>query len=248
MNGCAIAAVSEIRPSVTAAISAMPDESPSSPSMKLMLLIMPRIQSIENPIANGPVRRMFPGPERVGDERDGDPGEDGEQRRGRAGPGAASGRGAGTCRRGRPAAVATAPPARSPTSSSGAMVRGTGTSPVWPLSQIPPRATRRNEIATATPPPRGTGALLTRRPPGWSTLPRRIATRRTSGVRTSEAGRRRGRRRPAGAGTPRPWGSAASGRPGPRHDRAGGRGPGTGRQARGRPPGSAHGRPRRHGR
>ena len=51
MNGWFVAVVSEIRPSVTAAISAMPDDSPSRPSMKLMLLIIPTIQTIVNPTA-----------------------------------------------------------------------------------------------------------------------------------------------------------------------------------------------------
>ena len=53
MNGWATTVVSEIRPRVAAAISAMPDDSPSRPSMKLMLLIMPTIHSIEKPMANG---------------------------------------------------------------------------------------------------------------------------------------------------------------------------------------------------
>ena len=51
MNGWFVAVVSEIRPSVTAAISAMPDDRPSRPSMKLMLLIIPTIQTIVNPTA-----------------------------------------------------------------------------------------------------------------------------------------------------------------------------------------------------
>ena len=54
MNGWLVAVVSEIRPRVTAAISAIPDDRPSSPSMKLMLLIIPMIQTIVNPIAYGP--------------------------------------------------------------------------------------------------------------------------------------------------------------------------------------------------
>ena len=62
MNGWAMVAVSEIRPSVSAAMRAMPDERPSRPSMKLMLLIMPTIHSIVNPTAYGPVRMMLPGP------------------------------------------------------------------------------------------------------------------------------------------------------------------------------------------
>ena len=51
-----------MRPSVTAAIRAIPDDRPSSPSMKLMLLIMPTIQKIVNPAANGPPKKMMPGP------------------------------------------------------------------------------------------------------------------------------------------------------------------------------------------
>ncbi len=51
MNGCPIVAVSEINPRVAAAIRAMPEDSPSSPSMKLMLLIIPTIQTIVNPAA-----------------------------------------------------------------------------------------------------------------------------------------------------------------------------------------------------
>ena len=38
--------------------------------MKLMLLIIPTIQTTVNPAANGPSSRMLPGPERVVDEVD----------------------------------------------------------------------------------------------------------------------------------------------------------------------------------
>ena len=62
MNGCEIVTVSEMSPRVTAAMSAIPDDSPSSPSMKLMLLIIPMIQIIVNPIANGPWSTIAPGP------------------------------------------------------------------------------------------------------------------------------------------------------------------------------------------
>ncbi len=62
MNGCEIVVVREISPSVTAAMSAIPDESPSRPSMKLMLLIIPMIQTIVKPAANGPSSTIEPGP------------------------------------------------------------------------------------------------------------------------------------------------------------------------------------------
>ena len=101
MNGWLVAVVIEISPSVTAAISAMPDDSPSRPSMKLMLLIIPTIQTIVNPIAYGPVEDDVAGAERVVEEGHRDPGHDGERRRARPGRAAASGRGAGACRRGR---------------------------------------------------------------------------------------------------------------------------------------------------
>ena len=62
MNGCETVTVSEIRPRVSAAMRAMPDDSPSRPSMKLMLLIIPTIHSIVNPVANGPSSRIVPLP------------------------------------------------------------------------------------------------------------------------------------------------------------------------------------------
>ena len=83
MNGWLVAVVSEIRPSVTAAISAIPDDSPSRPSMKLMLLIIPMIQTIVKPIA---IRRRragsLPGPNGLLMNVDGDPGDDREHREG----------------------------------------------------------------------------------------------------------------------------------------------------------------------
>ena len=58
-------------PSVTAAMKATPDESPSRPSIQLMLLIIPTIQKIVRPAATGPGRSGDrPAAERVGDEVD----------------------------------------------------------------------------------------------------------------------------------------------------------------------------------
>ena len=65
MNGwpkAPAAVVRLMRPSVVAAMSAIPDDSPSSPSMKLMLLIIPTIQTIVNATANASPRTIAPGP------------------------------------------------------------------------------------------------------------------------------------------------------------------------------------------
>ena len=62
MNGWATAVVSESSPRVAAAMSAIPDDSPSRPSMKLIELIMPTIHTIVNPTANTPSSGMLPGP------------------------------------------------------------------------------------------------------------------------------------------------------------------------------------------
>ena len=51
-----------ITPRVTAAMRAIPDDSPSSPSMKLMLLIIPTIQTTTNSAPQMPSRRITPGP------------------------------------------------------------------------------------------------------------------------------------------------------------------------------------------
>ena len=48
-------------PSVTAAMNAIPDDSPSRPSIQLMLLIIPTIQKIVRPAATGPAKRMMSG-------------------------------------------------------------------------------------------------------------------------------------------------------------------------------------------
>ncbi len=49
-------------PSVTAAMNAIPDESPSRPSIQLMLLIIPTIQKMVRPAATRPSKRMRSGP------------------------------------------------------------------------------------------------------------------------------------------------------------------------------------------
>ena len=56
MNGWPTWVVRQISPRVSAAIRAIPVDRPSSPSMKLMLLIIPTIQSTVKPIAKGPRR------------------------------------------------------------------------------------------------------------------------------------------------------------------------------------------------
>ena len=67
-------------PSVTAAISAMPLDSPSRPSMKFRLLIMPTIQTTVNAIPTGDGEQDVARPERVADEGDDDPRRDGDAR------------------------------------------------------------------------------------------------------------------------------------------------------------------------
>ena len=65
-------------PRVTAAMKATPEDRPSRPSIQLMLLIIPTIQKTVRPAATGRRSdRWKSGPERVGDEIDGDPERDG---------------------------------------------------------------------------------------------------------------------------------------------------------------------------
>ena len=66
-----------IRPSVTAAMIATPDDSPSRPSIQLMLLIIPTIQKIVNPMATMAREADDPGAERVVDDVDLDAERDG---------------------------------------------------------------------------------------------------------------------------------------------------------------------------
>ena len=84
-NGWPTATVSEITPSVTAAISPTPDERPSRPSIQLMLLIMPRIQNTLKATADVRTERdvaevEHPASERVRDEVDADADRDGGER------------------------------------------------------------------------------------------------------------------------------------------------------------------------
>ena len=65
-----------ISPRVTAAMSATPDDRPSSPSIQLMLLIMPTIQKIVKPGREAPSKRIDAAAERVVDEVDHDPERD----------------------------------------------------------------------------------------------------------------------------------------------------------------------------
>ena len=115
--------------------------------MKLMLLIIPTIQSIVKPIANGPVRTMLPGPNgllmnvTVMPAATASSGEHELAEQLPAGPELE--RVVEDAR----AAVATAPPARSADQLRGLeRARARARSPVWSLSAIPPTATSRNAI------------------------------------------------------------------------------------------------------
>ena len=162
MNGWSMAVVSEIRPRVTAAISAMPDDRPSRPSMKLMLLIIPTIQTSVNPTAKGPTRMMLSEPNGLLMKVTVIPATTAN---------AARATWPSSCQRARswsvssstPMSVAMAPPSRRPTSSVGSIVRGMSTMSSWSLAMRTARATTRNAMATPMPPPRGIGRLLTRR-------------------------------------------------------------------------------------
>src|SRR5690349_22471499 len=78
--------------------------------------------------------------------------------------------------------VARAPPASRADTDWGAIVSGTSTKSARSLTTIRPIATTRNANATAIPPPRGTGDLLTRRWSGVSIASSRTMSRRTTGV------------------------------------------------------------------
>ena len=59
ISGCrATWVVRLMMPSVTAAMNAIPDDRPSSPSIQLMLLIIPTIQKTVSPAANGPANEI----------------------------------------------------------------------------------------------------------------------------------------------------------------------------------------------
>ena len=72
-------------PSVTAAMNAIPDDRPSRPSIKLMLLIIPTIQKIVKPAANEPSNRMTPGPNGLATKSIVMPSDDRETAPGRSG-------------------------------------------------------------------------------------------------------------------------------------------------------------------
>ena len=79
MSGWLTSLVRLMSPSVTAAMKAIPDDSPSRPSMKLMLLIIPTIQKTVKRDRERPSNRIRPAAERVRDELDVDPEGDREQ-------------------------------------------------------------------------------------------------------------------------------------------------------------------------
>ena len=118
--------MNEISPRVAAAISAIPDDSPSSPSMKLIELIIPTIHTTVNPTAYGPVSTMLPGPNGLATFATVTPAAT-------ASPASASW--PSSCQRARswkvssrtPMTVATAPPTSSPASSVSSSEAGTGT-------------------------------------------------------------------------------------------------------------------------
>ena len=62
MSGWLTWVVRLMTPSMTAAISATPHDSPSSPSIKLMLLIIPTIQKIGEPDRERRLNRITPSP------------------------------------------------------------------------------------------------------------------------------------------------------------------------------------------
>ena len=131
--------------------------------MKLMLLIIPMIQTIVNPIANGPVEGDVPGAERVVDEGHGDPGHDREGGQRDLAEQLPAGaelervvEDAEDRRHG--AADEQAEQLRARRSCAGSS-RAASRS----LAIRIPIATTMNAVATAMPPPRGIGRLLTRR-------------------------------------------------------------------------------------
>ena len=130
-----------ISPRVTAAMIATPVDSPSRPSIQLMLLIIPTIQKIVNPMAIGGAKRDDPGPERVVDDVDLD--AEGDRP-------AASAIWPRNCQRARrsnrsssaPSAAATAPPSSSAATPSGCSDGGTAIRSANSLTIRNPPATR----------------------------------------------------------------------------------------------------------
>ena len=87
--------------------------------------------------------------------------------------------------------AARAPPPRRATSSVGPMDDGGRiTEPVSALTMRNTTLATRQATATAMPPPRGTGLVLTRRSSGWSTMPKRWARRPDEGGEDEREGGR----------------------------------------------------------
>ena len=202
------AVVRLISPRVAAAMSEIPDDSPSSPSMKLMLLIIPTIQTIVNATANASPRTIWPGPT-------------GLAMLSTVTPAATAPRATASwptsCQRARiwrtssrkPIAAATRPPMSRAPSSGGPDARpGCTTEPIAPRStrMTTTIATVRNAAATARPPARGIGRRLTRRASGRSTRSNAREKRRTPGSGRAPAGRPTRTRRRAPGRSPRPPG------------------------------------------
>src|SRR5450759_1396967 len=181
--GWSIGLVRLIVPSVRAAIRATPDESPSSPSMKLMLLIIPRIQSTANAAPNTPPRWMDPGSNGLASRVTVIPSPT-------ATPATTSC--PASCQRARrsnqssrlPIRAASAAPPTSATTSPAAGASEAGQIPNSESAASRPSDVITNAAATAMPPPRGTGEVLTRRSSGRSRTSNRRAYRRTIGVRS----------------------------------------------------------------
>src|SRR5487761_2363535 len=182
-TGWAMGPVRLIVPSVSTAMSATPDESPSSPSMKLMLLIMPRIQMTAKVASKTPLRWIIPGPNGLASRVTVMPS-----------PTATPARIScpASCQRARrsnqssrlPIKAASAAP---PTSATTSLAAGASEADQILTTEL--TASRPSDVitkapATAMPPPRGTGAVLTRRSAGWSRTSNRRAKWRTIGVRT----------------------------------------------------------------
>ena len=168
-------------------MSEIPDDSPSSPSMKLMLLIIPMIQTIVNADGERLAQDDLAGPTGLAmmstvtpaataDERDGELAEE--------------------LPAGTDLEDVVEEPDRAPRSRRRSAARRAPAA--WTLAGMKTEAmarrstrmtatiaTVRNAAATARPPPRGIGRRLTRRASGRSTRSNARAKRRIAGVRTS---------------------------------------------------------------
>ena len=153
-------------------MNATPVDRPSSPSIQLMLLIIPTIQKIVSPAAIGPTdeKRIGAPPSGLAMKSMVIPRATAKQ---------ASAIWPSSWTRARrsnrssiaPSPAATAPPSSNAATSDGAKAAGTGTKcALWLTSRKRP-ATSRNAAQIARPPPRGTGIVLTRRASGRSTIP-----------------------------------------------------------------------------